>query len=101
MGRFDEAIAAAKIACCLDPLSAIIARDLGLVFYYARQLDRAVEQYRKTLDFEPDFALARQSLGRAYLDKGMYDEALQEIKKRMPSRAAPSIRVPLSHRPMQ
>jgi hypothetical protein len=31
VGRFDEAIAVAKLAGCLDPLSAILARDLGLV----------------------------------------------------------------------
>jgi tetratricopeptide (TPR) repeat protein len=81
MGRLEEALAEAQHAHELDPLSVIINRDLGMVYYYARQPDRAIEQYRKSLELDPSFALAHQSLGRAYLLKGMHAEALAAMQK--------------------
>jgi serine/threonine-protein kinase len=79
-GRFKEALAEANRAYGLDPLSVIINRDLGLIYYYARQPDRAIEQYRKTLELDPNFALAHQALGRAYLEIGMYTKGVEEIQ---------------------
>lgn len=79
-GRFKEALAEANRAYGLDPLSVIINRDLGLIYYYARQPDRAIEQYRKTLELDPNFALAHQALGRAYLEMGMYTKGVEEIR---------------------
>jgi serine/threonine-protein kinase len=81
MGRLEEALAEAQHAHELDPLSVIINRDLGMVYYYARQPDRAIEQYRKSLELDPSFALVHQSLGRAYLLKGMHAEALAAMQK--------------------
>ncbi len=81
MGRLEEALAEAKHAHELDPLSVIINRDLGLIFYYARQSDRAIEQYRKTLELDPNFALAHQGLGRACLEKGMYQQAIEDMQR--------------------
>jgi TolB-like protein len=79
-GRFKEALAEANRAYGLDPLSVIINRDLGLIYYYARQPDRAIEQYRKTLELDPNFALAHQALGRAYLEMGMHTKGVEEIQ---------------------
>ena len=81
MGRLEEALVEAKRAHELDPLSIIISRDLGLVFYYARQPDRAIEQYQKTIELDPHFALAHQALGRAYLEKGMHQQAVEHIQR--------------------
>jgi serine/threonine-protein kinase len=81
MGRVEEALAEARQAHELDPLSIIINRDLGLIFYYARQPDRAIEQYRKTLELDPSFALTHQGLGRAFLEKGMYPQAVEHIER--------------------
>jgi tetratricopeptide (TPR) repeat protein len=61
--------------------SPFINRDLGLIYYYARQPDRAIEQYQKTLELDQDFALSHQGLGRAYLEKGMPEEAISEIQR--------------------
>ncbi len=81
LGRLEEALAEARRAHELDPLSIIINRDLGLVFYYARQPDRAIEQYRKTIELDPNFALAHQGLGRACLEKGMYPQAVEHMQR--------------------
>jgi serine/threonine-protein kinase len=80
-GRLEEALAEAQRAHELDPLSIIINRDLGLIFYYARQPDRAIEQYLKTIELDPNFALAHQALGRACLAKGMHQQAVEHIQR--------------------
>jgi lipoprotein NlpI len=36
-------------------------------FLQARQYDDAIEQFRKVLEMDPNFALAHQNLGAAYL----------------------------------
>jgi TolB-like protein/DNA-binding winged helix-turn-helix (wHTH) protein/Tfp pilus assembly protein PilF len=50
IGKHAEAIAEAKRAQELDPLSPVISRDIGRAYYYAREYDHAIEQYRKPLN---------------------------------------------------
>ena len=57
-GRFDEALAENERARELDPLSLIIASDRGAIFYFARQYDRAIEQFRAVLQRDPPFGNA-------------------------------------------
>lgn len=47
----------------------------------ARQYDLAIEQYQKTLELYPNQAAPRDSLGWAYVYKGLYDKGLEEINK--------------------
>jgi serine/threonine protein kinase/TolB-like protein/Tfp pilus assembly protein PilF len=79
--RFDEAFLEIKRAQELDPLSLNISTAVGTCFYFARQYDRAVEQYRKTVEMDPNFALGHEHLVYAYEAKGMYKEALDEWEK--------------------
>jgi tetratricopeptide (TPR) repeat protein len=81
MGRFNEASSELRRAQQLDPLSLIINADLSRPFYYARQWDRSIEQCRKTLEMDPNFAPARRYLGLSYMGKRMYAEAVEEFKK--------------------
>jgi TolB-like protein/DNA-binding winged helix-turn-helix (wHTH) protein/Tfp pilus assembly protein PilF len=81
MNRMSEAAEQGERARDLDPVSLIVNTDLGLIYYRARQYDRAFEQLRKTLEIEPDFPPARWNLGRAYAQQGKYQEALAEIRK--------------------
>ena len=80
-GRDEEAIAEARRALELDPLSLIINEALGNVFYFARQYDEAIEQLQKTLELDPNFPDAHYTLGQVYLQKGMYQEATEEFQK--------------------
>src|SRR5437879_10950912 len=75
MGRLDEAIAEMKRAQELDPLSPIISTNLGMAYYYARQYDQAMEQYRKTLEMDPNFIAATFRLIGIYEQEGKYQEA--------------------------
>ncbi len=58
LGRFDEAQRESELARQLDPLSLAIATDRGAIFYYARQYDRAIEQFRAVEEMDPKFARA-------------------------------------------
>ena len=80
-GRADEAIAEAKRAQELDPLSLVISADLGGHFYGARRYDEAIAQFKKTLELDPNFAPARLELGLVYLQKKLWAEAIAEIQQ--------------------
>jgi tetratricopeptide (TPR) repeat protein len=49
--------------------------------YYSRHYDEVIAQCRQTLELDPNYALAHFHLGRAYLAKGMYPEAIAEYRK--------------------
>ncbi|MGA9121332.1 MAG: tetratricopeptide repeat protein, partial [Bacteroidota bacterium] len=76
--RLKEAIAEISRAVELDPLSPAALKDYGMIQYYGREYDGAVEYARKALELDPDFALAHRVLSLAYQAKGMYGEALAE-----------------------
>jgi tetratricopeptide (TPR) repeat protein len=81
MGRIDDSFAESQIALKLDPLDDSINQYLGWHYHYARQLDRAIAQLEKTLDPNPDFFLARVTLGMAYVQKGEVAKAIDEFKR--------------------
>jgi TolB-like protein/DNA-binding winged helix-turn-helix (wHTH) protein/Tfp pilus assembly protein PilF len=81
MGHWEEASAEMERARELDPLSIIINANVGLVYYYARQPDRAIEAERKALELDPNTAFIYEYLGLAYLQKGMYHEAIGHLQK--------------------
>ena len=81
VGKYEEAIDSLKKAQELDPLSLIINADLATGYLYARQFDRAVEQFQKTIEMDENFFYAHAYLGRTLLMKGDYAAALAELKK--------------------
>ncbi len=78
-GRFDEALAESERARQLDPLSLIIATDHGVILYYSRQYDRAIEQFRVVREMEIDFPRSI-SIYYAYIEKGDFAAALREVE---------------------
>lgn len=80
-GRFDEGFGQMKMAQGLEPLSLIINRDVGRHYYFLRQYDQAIEQCRKTLEMDASFFLAYFYLIPAYEQKGMFEEAVEELQK--------------------
>lgn len=80
-GRIEEALGELALAQNYDPLSLGINTDIGLAFYYARQYERAVEQYLSTIELDKDFLRAYWSLGQSYVQVGMFDEAIAAFKK--------------------
>jgi serine/threonine protein kinase/tetratricopeptide (TPR) repeat protein len=90
MGRHAEALAEAKRAQELDPLSIIINSNIGWVLFNMGQVDQAIEQERKALELDPNFVFALDRLARFYEFKGMYGEAVANyLKARTLSGAGP------------
>jgi TolB-like protein/DNA-binding winged helix-turn-helix (wHTH) protein len=79
-GRFPEALEESERARQLDPLSLIIATDHAVILYFARQYDRAIEQFRAVLAMEPNFGRAHMVV-YVYVEKGMCPEALAETSR--------------------
>ncbi len=80
-GKPDQAAVQMKEALSLDPLSLPVNVGVGWCSYFARRWDEAIEQYRKTLELEANFALARQALAMAFEQKGAHGEAIAEFQK--------------------
>jgi TolB-like protein/Tfp pilus assembly protein PilF len=81
MGRFDEALEEIELAQELDPLSLPITAGVGWYFFLTRQHHRAIEEYRKTLEMDPNFYMAHFLLGLAHAQESMFDEAIAEFQK--------------------
>lgn len=81
MGKLDEALREMQRAEELDPSSVIIKTNVGLIYYYMRQYDRAIEQYQKVLSSTQNNETAHLRLIDCYEQKGMYREALGEREK--------------------
>lgn len=76
MARFDEAFEEIELAQELDPLSLPIGVGVGWQFFLTRQYRRAIEEYRKTLEMDPNFYMAHFLLGLVHEQESMFDEAI-------------------------
>ena len=80
MGKFNRAKAEIEEAHKLDPLSPIITANHGLYSYLEQKYDDAIAIYKQGLKADPDFWVARHYLALAYVQKGMYNEAIAELR---------------------
>jgi TolB-like protein/Tfp pilus assembly protein PilF len=98
MGRFDEAVDAARRGQELDPLSAIESTTLGIRLYYARRFPEAIEQFTRTLGTNGNFGVAHWGLGETYRELGRHAEATAELTKAVElSNNSPYMRAWLAH----
>jgi serine/threonine protein kinase len=81
LGREDDARRQLEKAHDLDPLSLLINTSLGWEYYASRQTDRAIEQFKKTLEIDQNYSPARRLLETCYEQKGMFKEAVAEWQK--------------------
>ena len=81
MGRAGEAIAEAKRGLQIDPLSTGLNGNLGSVFVFTHQWDKAIEQLRSSIDLDPNYWFDHYFLGRAYEQKERFPEAIAALKQ--------------------
>ena len=79
-GREQEALAEANRAHQLDPLSPIISKEVGDVYIYARQYDKAIAVCQKLANEDPTFAPAHLCLANGYRGKRIYPQVIEEWK---------------------
>jgi serine/threonine protein kinase/Flp pilus assembly protein TadD len=80
-GRSGEAVAESRRARELDPFSAVVRTDAGLVSYFSRQYDAAMRQFLEAVQLDPSFVMANIPLGGAYVQKKMYAEAIRAFEQ--------------------
>jgi TolB-like protein/DNA-binding winged helix-turn-helix (wHTH) protein/Flp pilus assembly protein TadD len=80
-GRHDQAIAHARLAVELDPVSLIMHSNLGVTYYRARRLDQALKQIRQTIELDPNYMLGHLNLGMTLAATGAYDEAVRTFQR--------------------
>lgn len=56
-------------------------RELGLSYYYSKNLSKAEGAYKKALSYDNNYAPAYSSLAAVYIEYGKYEEALGYAKK--------------------
>ena len=81
LGRLGEALSLMQRAQDLDPLSVSVGTGVGRIYHFSRQTDKAIEQFKKTLEIAPDYAETVFALGLSYEQKKMYKEAISELKR--------------------
>lgn len=81
MGKMDKSLPVVKKALDLDPLSPVINRVIGDVYYNSHQYDEAIASFKKTIELEPCMPFAHMQSSLCYLQKSMYDEAISEFNK--------------------
>ena len=80
LGQEEEAIQEIDRASQLDPLSLIVAANVGLVRVSARRFDEAIAACDKLAHSDPTFARAHWCLFYAYWGKRDYAKAVDEFK---------------------
>ncbi|HEX4945769.1 MAG TPA: tetratricopeptide repeat protein [Blastocatellia bacterium] len=80
-GRFDEALAQARQAIELDPLSIQYRKSVPYTLFLSRRYDEAIAEYKKLIVIAPEFPQTQRELGLAYEQKGMYEEAFSQLQK--------------------
>ncbi len=80
-GRHEEAVATARRAQRLDPLTPIISSVVGVVLHFAARYEEALAEYDKVLDMDPNFIPALCFRGAAYAQLGKYKEAIADQEK--------------------
>jgi serine/threonine protein kinase/tetratricopeptide (TPR) repeat protein len=78
MGKSSEAIAECRKATELDPLSLVYNFDLANTLYLARQYDQAIQQANRTLEIDPRYSEAIQTIAWTYETTGNYPGAIEQ-----------------------
>jgi eukaryotic-like serine/threonine-protein kinase len=80
-GRHDEAIAQARIAESLDPLSPRATLAVASALRFARRYEEAIPQALRALELDPAFLSAYLNLGHNYQGLGRLDEAIDAFER--------------------
>jgi len=83
LGRHAEGIREKTRALAIDPLSVVVKTDLARMFYYSRDYDQSLEQYRAALEMDPNFGSAQLWLAHVHQQKGLFEQAISELRTGM------------------
>lgn len=82
-GRSQEAEAEMKRALEINPLSHNFIADLGQVYYFQRDYEKAEDYSRRALAIDPDFVFAHWHLENIYWRTARSEKAIDELVTRI------------------
>jgi DNA-binding winged helix-turn-helix (wHTH) protein/tetratricopeptide (TPR) repeat protein len=82
-GHYDAALAEIQRALQANPAMLIANNDLGVIHYWGRNHQQAVDCLRATIEIEPGFHHAHLNLAFALLELGRFDEAIEAVETAM------------------
>lgn len=80
-GKYRPALFELKKAEAANPKDADVQYDKGLVYLTLGQPKLAVEAFKHTLEINPDYVVAMNSLGASYMAMDQWDEAIPWFEK--------------------
>jgi TolB-like protein/tetratricopeptide (TPR) repeat protein len=81
VGRREQSLAELERARALDPLSRVIARNLGVRLATLGRYDEALQQIRSALELDPNLAGTHISLCWVYRLRHLYQEAIRACER--------------------
>ncbi len=87
-GRNEEALAETQRSVEHEPLEPRYNYFWGKILLFMRHYDRAIDQFHKALELDPNYVMAHEDLGDAYEQKGMQREAIAEWGKALTLKGA-------------
>jgi TolB-like protein/tetratricopeptide (TPR) repeat protein len=81
LGRVEEARVELMRAQELDPLSLLVQANSGVISYFGRQYDQAIQELRQINRLDPRFFVPYWGLGLCYEQMGVYEEAVTQLQK--------------------
>lgn len=81
VGQPEQSIYSQEMATKYDPMNTLFINSQGWALDYARHYDAAQREYQRTLDIDPNFRPALESLGFSFMYQGKWVEAQQWLEK--------------------
>jgi serine/threonine protein kinase/tetratricopeptide (TPR) repeat protein len=81
MGRFDEAQSEALRAAEADPLSLVIMDNVGRTYAGRGQWDKAIAQFERVIEIDPNFVKGHEDFAFVLWDKGDTRRSLEEFRR--------------------
>ena len=81
MGRHERAIELGERASKLDPLTINRNSLKGQFYFYAGRYDKSIEILQQAIAFDTNHWLPRMFIARAYIEKGMFREAIASCER--------------------
>lgn len=79
-GNYPAALREILKAEELDPDSAVIQNNLGLIYFYRERLDLAEKHLRQAVKMDEKYSEARNNLARVLIERGKFADAEKEVK---------------------
>jgi serine/threonine-protein kinase len=80
IGRETDALAEVSRGQQLNPASPREIQNVAVVHFVARRYDDAILAAQRAVEISPTYAFGYDRLGRAYTEKGMYEQAIAALE---------------------